>query len=138
MCYRLLIAVGWFVDTIQKRGEFCSKQRPAKYGIILADQFESPQPIDDLVQQGEPIMSQIKPKLIKTPICSKAGVHYRLYRILVDGQQSYRIIAQYLQDRAECVFRASSDDLAREIYWKIVNGRVTPCTLNDVVEDLTS
>ena len=83
-------------------------------------------------------MSRMKPKLARIPNDSHTGIRYRLYRIHSADQSRYQMIVWYLQDRAECVFRADSDDHAREIYRKIVNGRVTPCTLNDVIEDLTS
>lgn len=83
-------------------------------------------------------MPQIQQTLKKKSIRFTNGLHYRLYRICSTDQPSYCITVRYLSDRADCTFFARSDHLAREIYRKIVNGKVTPCTLNDVVQDLTS
>ena len=83
-------------------------------------------------------MSQFQQTIKKRPIHFTPGLHYRLYRLCDTDQQCYCITVRYLSDRATCTFFARSDSLAREIYRKIVNGKVTPCTLNDVVQDLTS
>lgn len=68
--------------------------------------------------------------------CSRQ-IHYRLCHIGGTSSNDYQIYVQYLKDHACASFQAKTPQSAKQIYRMIVNGNVTPCTLMDVVEDLT-
>ncbi len=65
-------------------------------------------------------------------------IRYRLYRIVGTATHHYQICIKYLNEHACAAFQAKTSQLARQIYRKVVEGKVTPCTLLDVVQDLAS
>ena len=63
-------------------------------------------------------------------------IRYRFIRIRRGTETTFAIYAQYRDDQLTLPIPAQEEGRAREIYRLIVNARVTPCTLADVLEDL--
>ena len=80
---------------------------------------------------------KLSPKYSSKAKPSLREIRYRLYRITGTGLNQYQIQVKYRDEKAYATFCAESLQHADQIYRKIVDGKVTPCTLNDVVQDLT-
>ncbi len=66
-------------------------------------------------------------------------IRYRLYRINDEkGRDCYQIHCEFRNENVTRTIDAQDDDHARAIYSKIVQGRVTPCAISEVLEDLCS
>lgn len=62
-------------------------------------------------------------------------VGYRLYRLKRSGKIVYQIYAGYRRDRIYCSV-GSDRVVAESIFAAIVKGKVTPCSLKYIIEDL--
>lgn len=66
-------------------------------------------------------------------------IHYRLYRISNEkGNTCYQIQCEFRDEDITCTIHAKNIRRAQAIYSKIVQGKVTPCTISEVLEDLCS
>jgi hypothetical protein len=83
-------------------------------------------------------MMSTKEKRIKAPP-RLPKLHYRLYRLRGDqGHSAYQLEIRFGKERF-CARLATTDErLAKEIYARMLAGRVTPCTACDVLQDLQS
>lgn len=65
------------------------------------------------------------------------AIRYRLYRISDEkGRDCYQMQCTFRNEDVTCSINAQDIDHAQAIYSKIVQGRVTPCTILEVLEDL--
>ena len=63
-------------------------------------------------------------------------IRYRFIRLRRGTETTFEIYVQYRDDQLTLPIPAKEERTAKEIYRLIVNARVTPCTLSDVLEDL--
>ena len=63
-------------------------------------------------------------------------IRYRFIRLRQEAKTTFEIYVQYRDDRVTLPLPANEEGRAKEIYRLIVNAKVTPCTLGDVLEDL--
>lgn len=67
------------------------------------------------------------------------AIRYRLYRISDEkGRDCYQIQCEFRDEDVTCTIHAKDIRRAQAIYSKIVQGKVTPCTISEVLEDLCS
>ena len=72
------------------------------------------------------------------PLCNKGErIHYRLYRLQSIGSTAcYQLQITFRADCKTCSLSVEDEREAKRIYDLIVRGRVTPCCLSDVLEDI--
>ena len=64
-------------------------------------------------------------------------IQYRLYRVRsLDGSEAFQIQCTFRDENLTCTLNTHDAVLAQEIYARIVRGKVTPCSLRDVLEEL--
>lgn len=59
---------------------------------------------------------------------------YRLFRVEKDGESFYQLCVSYGGEMAECFVRCEREAAAR-LFFSLLNGRVTPCSMVCIVRE---
>ena len=86
-------------------------------------------PTDMLITTKETSMNKKRPS-------DAPYIRYRLLSIQRDDTTTFFLHVHYQTDTVTLPILAATHEQARDIYARVVRGRVTPCTLSDVLEDL--
>ncbi|MBQ9079942.1 MAG: hypothetical protein IJY27_02610 [Clostridia bacterium] len=62
-------------------------------------------------------------------------VRYKMYYVEADGEKMYQLCSVYGHDRAEC-FVSCDRATADKIFFSLLRGRVTPCSMVYIVSEL--
>ena len=68
---------------------------------------------------------------------TRKTVRYRLLSFRCEKGVNYYVYIQFGQERITRLLPARGEENARQLFRILVNGGVTPCTLDDILEDWT-